>query len=80
MITIVVKDDDLAAGGPLELSRGMSTMNSMRQVSAQGLANSANFADALRAITTFPWLAIITVLITSVFAFLGMIFLIALAL
>jgi len=80
VITIVVRDDDLAAGGPLELSRGMSTMGGMRQVSAQGLANSANFADAVRTITTFPWLAIVTILITSVFAFLGLIFLIALAL
>ena len=80
VITIVVQDDDLAAGGPLELSRGMSTMDGMRQVSAQGLANSANFADAVRAITSFPWLAIVTILITSVFALLGLIFLIALAL
>ena len=80
VITIVLNDEDLAAGGPLELSRGMSTMDGMRQVSAQGLANSANFADAVRAITTFPWLALVTILITSVFAFLGLIFLIALAL
>jgi len=80
VITIVLQDDDLAKGGPLELSRGMSGMDSMRRVSSQGLANSANFADAIRAITTFPWLAIVTILITSVFAFLGFIFLIALAL
>jgi hypothetical protein len=80
VVTIVVQDDDLASGSALELSRGMSSSESMRRVTSQGLANSANFADALRAITTFPWLAIITVLITSVFAFLGLIFLIALAL
>lgn len=80
VITIVVQDDDLASGGPLELSRGMSGMEGMRRVSSQGLANSANFADAVRAITTFPWLAIVTILITAVFAFLGLIFLIALAL
>jgi hypothetical protein len=80
VITIVVQDEDLAKGGPLELSRGMSGMDSMRRVSSQGLANSANFADAIRAITTFPWLAIVTILITAVFAFLGFIFLIALAL
>jgi hypothetical protein len=80
VVTIVVQDDDLASGSALELSRGMSGSESMRRVTSQGLANSANFADALRAITTFPWLAIITVLITSVFAFLGLIFLIALAL
>ena len=80
VITIVVQDDDLASGGALELSRGMSGMDGMRRVSSQSLANSANFADAIRAITTFPWLAIVTILITSVFAFLGFIFLIALAL
>ena len=80
VITIVVRDDELASGSALELSRGMSGNQSMRRVTSQGLENSANFADALRAITTFPWLAIVTVLITTVFAFLGMIFLIALAL
>ena len=80
VITIVLRDEDLASGGALELSRGMSTMEGMRNVSSQGLANSANFADAVRAITTFPWLAIVTILITSVFALLGLIFLIALAL
>jgi hypothetical protein len=80
VITIVVQDDDLAPGGALEISRGMSNMQSMRRVRSEGLANSANFADAVRAITTFPWLAIVTVLITCVFAFLGLIFLIALAL
>ena len=80
VVTIVVPDEDLASGGALELSRNMSGSESMRRVTSQGLANSANFADALRAITTFPWLAIITVMITSVFAFLGLIFLVALAL
>jgi hypothetical protein len=80
VVTIVVRDEDFASGGALELSRNMSGSESMRQVTSQGLANSANFADALRAITTFPWLAIITVMITSVFAFLGLIFLVALAL
>jgi hypothetical protein len=80
VVTIVIPDEELRSGSALELSRGMSGSESVRRVTAQGLANSANFADALRAITTFPWLAIVTVLITSVFAFLGLIFLIALAL
>jgi hypothetical protein len=80
VVTIVVQDEDLAKGSALELSRGMSGMDSMRRVTSQGLANSDSFSQALRAITTFPWLAIVTVMITSVFAFLGLIFLIALAL
>jgi hypothetical protein len=80
VITIVIPDEDLASGSALELSRGMSTTQGMRTVASQGLANSANFAQAVRAITTFPWLAIVTVMITCVFAFLGLIFLIALAL
>ena len=80
VITIVVRDEELASGSALELSRGMTGNQSMRRVTSLGLEYSANFADALRAITTFPWLAIVTVLITTVFAFLGMIFLIALAL
>jgi len=80
IVTIVIPDEDLAKGSALELSRGMSTTQSMRSVSSQGLANSANFAQAVRAITTFPLLAIATVLITCVFAFMGLIFLIALAL
>jgi hypothetical protein len=78
VVTIVIQDDELNSA--LELSRGMSGGEGIRQVRAQGLANSANFADAVRAITTFPWLAIVTIMITSVFAFLGLIFLIALAL
>jgi hypothetical protein len=80
VITIVIPDDQLATGSALEVSRGMSGMEGMRRVNSQALANSENFADALRAITTFPLLAIVTLLITSVFAFLGLIFLIALAL
>ena len=80
VITIVIPDEALASGSALELSRGMSGTEGMRQVTSQGLANSANFAQAVRAITTFPVLAIVTVLITCVFAFLGLIFLIALAL
>jgi hypothetical protein len=78
VIEVVVRDDDL--GSALELSRGMSSTEGMRRVASQGLANSANFAQAVRAITTFPWLAIVSILITSVFAFLGFVFLIALAL
>lgn len=80
VITIVIPDDDLGPGGPLELSRGVSTMDGWRRVSSQGLASSADFADAVRAITSFPWLALVTVAITSVFGFLALVFLLALAL
>ncbi len=52
----------------------------MRGLSGQTLSGSVKLAHAVHAITSFPWLALVTVAITSVFAFMAFIFLIALAL
>jgi len=86
VITIVIEDDQLTTGSAIDVSRGMSGMSGMggmagmRSVTAQSLDRDRPYAQAVRAITTFPLLAIGTILVTIVFAFLGLIFLIALAL
>jgi hypothetical protein len=89
----VVLADDLAPGTSMDVSRSIGPRSigqggigprgvaPQRAVVIDGLVSgSIELTQAVRAITTFPLLAIITVLITSVFAFLGLIFLVALAL
>lgn len=56
------------------------TVIGMRGLVNQSLTGTAKLAEAVHAITSFPWLALVTVAITSVFGFLALIFLLALAL
>jgi hypothetical protein len=56
------------------------TVVGMRGLSGSTLVGSAKLAHAVHAITSFPWLALVTIAITSVFGFMAFIFLIALAL
>jgi len=76
-----VDDDDLVpnenAGSGVVLSR---QMYGFRQVSGPGLQDSPRLSAAITALTSFPLLVISAVMISLVFAFLGFIFLIALAL
>jgi hypothetical protein len=54
---------------------------SMRALGSSSVINGATMlTEAIRAITTFPWLALVSVAITSVFGFMALVFLIALAL
>jgi hypothetical protein len=54
---------------------------SMRTLSGSSVIQGATMlTEAVRAITSFPWLALVSVAITSVFGFMALVFLIALAL
>jgi hypothetical protein len=70
-------DADGDGGSAVVLSRQMS---GFRGVAGSGLAGSARLSAAVTAITSFPALVLGAILISLVFAFLGFIFLIALAL
>lgn len=77
-VTVIdVFDREADGGSPIGVSRNVISMRSM---AGQSLAGTARLAEAVRAITTFPLLALLTIAITAVFAFLALIFLLALAL
>jgi hypothetical protein len=70
---------DNPSGGPATFGVSRSVVG-MKGLAGTGLAGSAKLTQAVIAITSFPWLALVTVAITSVFGFLALVFLIALAL
>lgn len=71
-------DPDGAAGGSaIVLSRQMS---GFRSVAGSGLDRAPRLDAAVTALTSFPLLVLMALAITTVFAFLGFVFLIALAL
>jgi hypothetical protein len=79
--TFVVESDGEADGAgdssAIVLSR---QVGGFRNAMGPGLATSPRMSEAVTAITSFPFLLLAAVLISAVFAFLGVIFLIALAL
>jgi hypothetical protein len=77
-----VFDTEAEAASASESPRALPrSVVSMRALSSSSAINSATMlTEAIRAITTFPWLALVSVAITSVFGFLALVFLIALAL
>jgi hypothetical protein len=66
------------SGSAIMLSRQMHGFRTVSGTSA--LEGATRVTEAIRALTTFPLLVLAAVLISMVFAFLGLIFLIALAL
>lgn len=68
---------DVAAGSAIELSR---RMNTFRGTVGHGWASTQHLAAATVALASFPWLILSAIAISLVFAGLGFIFLIALAL
>lgn len=73
-------DDDESAragGSAIVLSR---QMYGFRSAVGSGLERTARLGAAVTALTTFPFLVLMAVAISAVFAFLGLVFLIALAL
>jgi hypothetical protein len=82
-ITVIdVFDTEAETAATSESPRALPrSVVSMRALSSSSAINSATMlTEAIRAITTFPWLALVSVAITSVFGFLALVFLIALAL
>lgn len=80
--TFIVDDGD-APGDPSDTGSAIVLSRQMygfRNVVGSGLESSARLTAAVTALTTFPGLVLAAVLISCVFAFLGFIFLIALAL
>jgi len=78
--TFAVEGDDgdgLTGGSAIGLSR---QMHGFKGLGDQGLESSARMTAAVRAITSFPILVLGAILIGIVFGFLGLIFLIAVAL
>jgi len=81
--TFVIDDESMdgrdgaGGGSAIVMSRQMGGFQS---AIGPGMAKSVRLAAAVRALTTFPFLMLAAALITMVFAFLGFIFLIALAL
>ena len=69
--------DGLDGGSALVIGRNL---HGFRSLTASGLESSARMTAAVTALTSFPALIAATIVITLVFAFLGVIFLIALAL
>ena len=69
--------DAVSGGSAIVLSR---QMYGFKTVAGSGLESSARLTAAVTALTSFPILVLFAVLISLVFAFLGVIFLIALAL
>lgn len=69
--------DGLSGSSAIVLSR---QMNGFRNVVDSGLESTARLTAATTALTSFPLLVLQAILISSVFAFLGVIFLIAIAL
>jgi uncharacterized membrane protein len=75
--TFAVDDTDTERGSAIVVSRQMS---GFRGQIGSGLEGTVRLSAAVRALTTFPLLVLTAIVISSVFAFLGFIFLIALAL
>ena len=70
---------DSEDGGPATFGVSRSVIG-IRGLVGSGLSGSTKLTEAVTAITSFPWLALATVAITSVFGFLALVFLLALAL
>lgn len=77
VIDVFDDDDPSMRGSALGVSRSVV---SIRGLAGHGLAGTAKLMEAVTAITSFPWLALVTIAVTSVFGFLALIFLLALAL
>lgn len=75
--TFAVDDTDSERGSAIVVSRQMS---GFRGQIGSGLEGTVRLSAAVRALMTFPLLVLAAIAISSVFAFLGFIFLIALAL
>jgi hypothetical protein len=75
--TFVVGDEEMSSGSAIMLSR---QMNGFRNVPGSTPESSPRLSAAVRAITSFPALVLGAIAISLVFGFLGLIFLIALAL
>lgn len=75
--TFVVGDEEMSSGSAIMLSR---RMNGFRNVLGSTTTVSTHLSAAVRAITSFPALVLSAIAISLVFGFLGLIFLIALAL
>jgi hypothetical protein len=73
----VFQDDELGTGSAMVVSRNVF---GARGLVGQGVASSAKLTYAIHAITSFPWLALVSTAISLVFGFLAMFFLLALAL
>lgn len=70
-------DGETLSGSAIVVSRRVS---GLRDLAGHGLGGATRFAAAVRAITRLPLLALLTVAVTMVFAFLAFVFLLALAL
>jgi hypothetical protein len=70
-------DEGTTQGSAIVLSR---QMYGFRGAVGSGLEHAARLSAAVTALTTFPFLVLMAVAIAMVFAFLGFVFLIALAL
>lgn len=70
-------EDETIAGSAIVVSR---RVYGLRDLAGHGFEGAARFTAAVRSITRLPLLALLTVAITLVFAFLAFIFLLALAL
>ena len=70
-------EDETLSGSAIVVSR---RVYGLRDLAGHGFEGAARFSAAVRAITRLPLLALLTVAITLVFAFLALIFLLALAL
>jgi hypothetical protein len=70
-------EDETIAGSAIVVSR---RVYGLRGLAGHGFEGATRFTAALRSITRLPLLALLTVSITIVFAFLALIFLLALAL
>jgi hypothetical protein len=70
--------DSANTGSAVMLSRQMHGFRTVSSTST--LADASRVNEAIRALTTFPLLVLTAVMVSLVFAFLGLIFLIALAL
>jgi hypothetical protein len=75
--TFIVGDEEMSGGSAIMLSR---QMNGFSSVSGSWTESSPRLSAAITAITSFPKLVLGAIAISLVFGFLGLIFLIALAL
>ncbi len=88
VVEVFTVDDPVAASGMQFSTDGESgsavvmsrQMYGFREIPARTLENSARLSEAIRAVTTFPALVLAAVLVSLVFGFLSIFFLIALAL
>lgn len=77
VIETLQDDTGSGVGSTIVLSRRVV---GLRGALRHGLSGTAKLSNAVNAIATFPGLALVSILVTIVFAFLALIFLVALAL